>query len=247
MNIIKYYFPVFRENRKMSKYCVRSSRCSSEHLLEPRLSQSQCQGNWGSVQSPYRGQCADNFTYTREALNYMSRRIDAELITGIIISHLKKIGLKYDNMTITDATAGIGGNTFSFAMLFKNVISVEKDTKTFAMLENNVKMCNLNNVKLIQSDYTDIMDSLIQNIVFIDPPWGGRNYKTRDNIMLRLSTIKLESICRKLLLRHIVVVLKLPLNYNFIAIYGKLYRKNIKIYIHELKKMFIVVIINGKK
>jgi len=198
--------------------------------------------------------------YNMEAIMYMSKRIDAELVTGIIISHINNLGYNYEDLTITDATAGIGGNTFSFAEFFKNVNAVEIDSKVFGMLKNNITKCKYNNVNLINTDYIDIMYNLKQNIVFLDPPWGGRGYKKFDKILLKLSMIDIEDICYNLLLHSdmmaqlpmlsevpkpgtpFLVVLKLPLNYNFTKLYLKMCHHNIKIFTHQLKKMFVVVI-----
>ena len=68
-----------------------------------------------------------HLAYTFDTIMTMSKRIDAEIISGIIIENLKILNINYENVTITDATAGIGGNTFSFLNLFKHVNSVEKD------------------------------------------------------------------------------------------------------------------------
>jgi predicted RNA methylase len=187
-----------------------------------------------------------NMRYDSASIMYMSRRIDAETITGIIISHIYKLGYNYENLMITDATAGIGGNTFSFATFFKHVNSVEINERTFDMLTNNVTKYKYDNVNMINSDYVRIMYELRQDIVFIDPPWGGKNYKSFDSILLKLSDVNIEEICHNLLLRDNIVVLKLPLNYNFAKLYKKMCCENVKVFAHKLKKMFIVVIYTQK-
>lgn len=213
MNIAKYYFPVLKYNDFKHNDIFEQYRYLSTKIR-----------------------------YTLDTLTFMSKRVDAELITTIIIFHLNKLGFDYEKITITDATSGIGGNVLSFAKFFKSVNAVEKDKNTFNMLEKNIDVYKFKNIKIINLDYTDCMDEIKQNVVFIDPPWGGRNYKKRENITLYMSTIRIEKICRALLRKNNIVVLKLPLNYDFIYIYGYLHRKNVKIYIHELNKMFIVVI-----
>lgn len=171
----------------------------------------------------------------------MTKRVDAELITGIIVYHSNLIGLNYENAVITDATAGIGGNTFSFALMFKHVNSIEQDSNTFDMLRNNIDTYGFTNITYYNEDYLKIMNDLYQHIVFIDPPWGGRDYKKQNNILLQLSEIELEVICHNLIKKNNIVVLKLPLNYDFSKI-DELKNHNIKIFIHELKKMFIIVL-----
>lgn len=228
MNIIKYYFPILCFDKEIIK---NPSDDDMKDYTNKFIQKYKC----------YKF-LLKNMQYTMESIMYMSKRFDAELISGIIISHSNELGLKYEDLTITDATAGIGGNTFSFATFFKNVISVENDPKTFEMLCNNVTICDYKNVTLINKDYIDVMYYLEQNIVFIDPPWGGRNYKNYDSILLKLSEIDIEDICYNLILRNNIVVLKLPLNYNFSKIYKKTNNRNIKVFIHKLKKMYIVVL-----
>lgn len=183
-----------------------------------------------------------NIRFDTNSLLYMSRRVDAELISGIIIKHLNDFGLEYKKITITDATAGIGGNTFSFFHLFEYVNAVEVHRGTFEMLETNLKECGCKNVTLINDDYVKIMNNLKQQVVFIDPPWGGREYKKYKNLTLTLSSVHVEDICSKLLSSKNIVVLKLPLNYSFDQIYGKLYNKKNKIFVHKLQKMYIILI-----
>ena len=48
-------------------------------------------------------------------------------------------------------------------------------------MRNNIDFYNLENINLINTDYLKIMENMIQDIVFMDPPWGGRNYKKNIN------------------------------------------------------------------
>ena len=84
------------------------------------------------------------------------------------------------NATITDATACIGGNTFSFSKYFAHVNSVEIDPMRAEFLRNNLKLlCPTNNVEVFVGDYIDIQNSLKQDVVFIDPPWGSKYFEKK--------------------------------------------------------------------
>ena len=107
---------------------------------------------------------------------------DAEIITSLIEYHINKLKLLSTNLIITDSTAGIGGNTISFSSKFKNVNSIEIDKKRFGFLKNNINYYNLHNVNLLNCDYLNILENMIQDIVFMDPPWGGRGYKKKSSI-----------------------------------------------------------------
>ena len=95
--------------------------------------------------------------------------------------------MNLNNLIITDATAGIGGNTISFANNFFKVNAIEINKKRFDFLKNNINVYNFNNVEIINNDYIKIMKTLKQDIVFIDPPWGGRNYKNINLLNINLS------------------------------------------------------------
>lgn len=184
-----------------------------------------------------------------DSIHYISLREHAEQISNMIITHLKKINIDTSNITITDATAGVGGNTISFGMKFKHVYAVEIDTLRSSYLKNNIDIYNLKNIDIINDDYTKMYNKYCQNVVFIDPPWGGKDYKSHKNLRLELSDIPIETICNNLLNPNIMkklpelIVLKLPNNYDIVYFYKELTCK--KIYFYDLKKMFILVVVNN--
>jgi tRNA/tmRNA/rRNA uracil-C5-methylase (TrmA/RlmC/RlmD family) len=98
------------------------------------------------------------------------------------------------NATVTDATACIGGNTISFAEHFKHVIGVESDEKRFKYLQANLKILGHKNCQCIQGDYVKLMDELKQDAIFLDPPWGGPEYKDKAQLDLFLSEQPLEQV-----------------------------------------------------
>jgi 16S rRNA G966 N2-methylase RsmD len=152
-----------------------------------------------------------------------------------------------NDIIITDATAGVGGNTISFAENFKLVNSIELDSIRFEYLKNNLSIYNKRNVKLYNSDFLQIISLLKQDVVFIDPPWGGKDYKSKGEIILNVSNISLEKICNNILYNNYakMVVLKLPINYN-----TKYLNKNIEYVTHYYKlrnKMSLVCITSNKK
>ena len=150
------------------------------------------------------------------------------------------------NITITDATANNGGNTIAFALTFKNVNSVEINKIDYDILINNLDVYNLKNVKTYNDDYLNILDKLKQDVVFIDPPWGGINYKKATNLNLYLGKKKLEQVIDLLKNKCKAIVCKVPFNYNFHSLfkYGK-YSKKIHLYVFQ--KYVIFVLLNRSK
>jgi 16S rRNA G966 N2-methylase RsmD len=188
----------------------------------------------------------------RDSVHYISVRPIAEKITNIILKHLKSDTSPYKTktmnkeVTITDATAGVGGDTISFSKNFFKVNAVEIDETRLRQLKNNIEVYDCKNVELIRDDYTKIYHKLDQFVVFLDPPWGGKGYREKKNLRLTLSDIHIEELCKKILLetKTYVIAIKIPLNYDLAYFYGEL--KNVemvkRIYIYELDKMYILVV-----
>ena len=104
------------------------------------------------------------------------------------------------------------------------------------ILENNVKVYGIQDkVNIYCSDYLDIGYKLEQDVIFFDPPWGGKNYKDLKLINLFLDTIPINQIVKELLSKSIIAI-RVPFNYDF----KKLFILISKSYIHSFYK------VNGK-
>lgn len=174
----------------------------------------------------------------KDSYNYITNKYYSTKITNIIIYHMKLINLYPKTCSIIDATAGVGGNTLSFANYFKKVYAIEIDKSRSSMLENNISIYNFTNIQVINNDFTTIYNNISSEIVFIDPPWGGKDYKKYYRLQLSLSGITIEDLCIQITAR--IIVLKLPLNYDLFHLYSKL--NFYKIYIYNLTKMLIIII-----
>lgn len=176
-----------------------------------------------------------------ESVSYISSKRVAKEITMIIKNHAENLCL--DKVTITDAFAGVGGDTLSFGMNFDHVNAIELDKMRYDYLRNNCAVYELKNVKFYNADCMDHLFELKHNVVFFDPPWGGKNYKLEKNIRIKINDIHQEDVIEKLFESKNspeMVVLKLPKNYDLTFFYNKV--KNYTTYIHELNKMIILVV-----
>lgn len=141
---------------------------------------------------------------------------DSADVLSTKIKIFEKTGIKIDS--IFDATAGLGGNTLSFANNFKRVISCELDPKRFEILENNISLYNYKNIKLYNEDSINLISKLEESIdvIFFDPPWGGPTYKYEESLEIYLSGMKLEDVC--ILISNStkikLLIFKLPYNYD---------------------------------
>jgi 16S rRNA G966 N2-methylase RsmD len=183
-----------------------------------------------------------NIQISNEGIYSISKPKDAEVISKIII---KSVEQKSNSLIITDATANIGGNTLNFSKYFKQVNAVEISPLQCSILKNNIKVYNRNNIKVYCDDYTDILDKLNQDILFIDPPWGGIRYKNEEKIDLYLSGVSIAEIINKIDNNFKIALVKVPLNFDL-----QKFTKNIKsriIIIYKIRNYIILVIKNTIK
>jgi predicted RNA methylase len=150
---------------------------------------------------------------TVEGSYSITRRRDAERILIILRNLFKNMS----SMTITDATACIGGDTLNFASNFLHVHSIEINPENFEVLTNNVEVYGFLNITMHHGDSVKLFN-WNTNILYIDPPWGGKDYKKHKQLDLFLSGKRLDCWLEEILSRKNrpeFVILKLPANYNF--------------------------------
>lgn len=134
----------------------------------------------------------------------------AEEIARILRSYIPK-----KKATITDATSNMGGAVFAFANYFDKINAVEIVKLHCDILENNLKVYGVKDkVDIHCVDYLDIGNKLSQDIVFFDPPWGGKDYKEVKLFNFNLDSIPIEEIIR-MLLPTSIVAMRVPHNYDF--------------------------------
>jgi len=144
----------------------------------------------------------------------------ANSMTKIIGSALGKLRKDNDErpIVIFDGMACVGGNTISFSRSFARVLANELDHNRYMMLLHNVKnVLGLQNVEFMNGSILDLAFSNEYNVLFLDPEWGGPDYKTKSNLRLTIGDQTVEDFslqtfqnCPQLEL----VALKLPTNYD---------------------------------
>jgi len=147
----------------------------------------------------------DLLSYDSEGLYSITLPSDADEISSLIKNLLG------NEITLCDATAGIGGNTISFGKNFKNVISIELCKSRYNILDSNVKVYDLSNVNLINDSCLNKLN-LDCSAYFFDPPWGGPEYKYKKSIRFKLGDLSLIEIVKKI--NHKIIFFKLPNNYD---------------------------------
>ncbi|AYV78442.1 MAG: putative RNA methylase [Edafosvirus sp.] len=182
-----------------------------------------------------------------DSIAYITPKEFAEKISQIIISHVFKLEMEPENIIITDATAGVGGNTISFAKYFKHVHAIELDKERAEFLENNLSIYNITNTTVYNYNCLTCTPNILDhNIIFIDPPWGGKGYKTHKKLRLKIDDLDIETICNNFMNSELMkkvpdlLILKLPINYDIKYLYDLV--KGCRMYLYELDKMIVIVI-----
>ena len=146
----------------------------------------------------------------------------SDIAEDIAINISKYFKMK-PNIAITDATASVGGNSLSFLIhpTFNPINLVEVSPIRANCLRNNILLIEKKIQKKTYTIYTqsfmDIMMELDEDVIFIDPPWGGPDYYKYEEIDLFLSGDEpLVDICNKLFTkpRLELIVLKVPKNFG---------------------------------
>lgn len=171
-------------------------------------------------------QNSEMLKYDNEGLWSITLPDDADKISNIIFS------MSSNATNIFDGTAGIGGNTISFAKHFNKVYACEIDTERYNILKSNIKAYDINNIEVYNNNCLDYINNMY-DLYFFDPPWGGHSYKYKNNIRLKLGNIELIEIVKKIREKNNAnICFKLPSNYNISEFINYNYTKvNINKYI----------------
>lgn len=141
---------------------------------------------------------------------------EANFMSSAIIKFFKSLG-HTQPLVITDATANVGGNTISFYLNgFAKVNAIEIEPFTCRLLKHNLQIYGRPITHVYCDDYLKLAHKLEQDIVFIDPPWGGPDYKSATVLDIYLGNTNIIDLCLQLMIqkRATLIVLKLPTNYN---------------------------------
>jgi 16S rRNA G966 N2-methylase RsmD len=123
---------------------------------------------------------------------------------------------KTTNLVITDGTGNNGSDTIALGLKFKSVNSIEMDDLNFKVLENNVKhVYKLKNVNIFKGSSLDFVKNNFQDIIYLDAPWGGTNYKDKSRIELYMDNKDLGKIYSENKNFTKLFIFKLPKNYDF--------------------------------
>lgn len=176
---------------------------------------------------------------TTEGLYSVSGKNAAKFLAKIIYKNMHSLNVK-----ITDATGNNGSDTIMLAKYYKHINSIELDKTNFKALKNNVEVFGYNDkITLINGDSTNILAETIQDVIYIDAPWGGKNYKKEKQLKLYMGQMELSDIYLKYKNRAKLFVFKVPLNYDINNLILKTKVQLIKVYNFQNNNRTIFLII----
>ena len=165
---------------------------------------------------------------------YEAKQITTIIENGIFIL-LNKLA---KNSIITDATAGVGGDTLSLSSSFKLVNSIEILEENFNLLNINCKRSYRKNINLYNADCLQLIPHIKQDVIYMDPPWGGVGYKQKENLKIYLGKYELKDAIKILQKSNSIIYLKLPLNVDLEGI--RIHQKHIILNKKELPSFFLI-------
>lgn len=162
--------------------------------------------------------------------------IEAKKISNTIKDIFNGFFKYSSNLSITDGTANVGGNTINFSDNFNKVNTVEINENVFNALKHNCQnVYKKRNISFYNGDCRDIIPKLKQDIIFIDPPWDGMFYKAYDKLHLYLGNMDIIDIVKDWYQKKLakLYVIKCPANLDFdpfISIYSQIFIEKLKNY-----------------
>lgn len=154
-----------------------------------------------------------DFKVNEEGRFSITRPYESLQIINIIESFLYERDQKdLSILTLTDATACMGGDLIRFSKHFKFVNGIEIHKENYQLLVENCKKYECNNVKLYNADYLSVYDNLHQDVIYIDPPWGGTEYKNMEQVSLKIGDTDLYILIKLVNQLTKFLFIKVPLN-----------------------------------
>lgn len=172
----------------------------------------------------------------------ITRPYEANQIVNIIKNSIPSGTSEYE---ITDCTAGVGGDTINFSYYFSKVNAIEICEKQYKLLEHNANLSPNKNITCYRGNFLDIIGTLKQDIMYMDPPWGGIGYKEIDKLDIYICNYSLVDIIKNIVFDGFTryLFIKLPLNIDIEKLNSHIHKihtihnkkKNPSFYLVEIK------------
>lgn len=195
------------------------------------------------IKDVYKDANSENYNklkFTKESLYSMDRVHGSSFLLKVI----KKYFPKLDNLILTDGTANVGSVSINLANYFKSVNSIELSPINYEGLVNNIKVLKKNNINTYLANTNTKIHELKQDIIYIDAPWTGPDYKKEEIINLFLDKVSIDEfyINSKGLAK--LFIFKVPINYDISKLNKVSKIKVYHYYKYKILKYYLIVIDN---
>lgn len=117
---------------------------------------------------------------------------------------------------IVDACCGIGGAAIAFARAGKEVIAVDTDELRIGMARENAVLFGVaDQIQFLHADLREVIPSISDAAIYLDPPWGGPEYSKKDVFLLEYFNPPGRFLLELALNHSTEVAIKLPRNFDF--------------------------------
>ena len=157
----------------------------------------------------------NNFDYNKLQVTSEGLFSVSKVKASTILVNLIKEYTNNKNITVTDATANNGSDTINLALNFHKINAIELDPLNYRVLKNNVDTYKLKNVDIYNDDSLNMLNKLEQDVIYMDAPWGGSDYKSKDVIDLYMSKTEIADVYKLFKDKCKLFIFKVPYNYNF--------------------------------
>lgn len=205
---------IWRDYKSKLPYNKRAQLLSKRQYL---FDQSTCDRMWLTMESGF------SVTPHEKAIIIARKMMQT---TRNIRFHTSVVGGDNCCISITDGTANVGGDTMALMKFFQTVVAIELDSTTFNFLEHNLSVAmryhTNNTVTSLNLVHGSVVEAVLKqrietDALFLDPPWGGTDYKNDQHVHLRLGDFSVSEVTYSALYLNpklLVVFIKAPFNFD---------------------------------
>jgi hypothetical protein len=179
---------------------------------------------------------------TTEGEYSITRRWDGEAI----LKAVRNIVGSTRHWIIVDGTANVGGETILWALHSAKVVAIEKDSHTCQILQHNVALYGLSDrVEIVNGDTCRLWPLYPCDMVCLDPPWGGPDYKNTQDLELFMGDRLLHELVVEMVDAPVGptwILLKVPANYKWNSKWESLLLHRCAVHQIPIRSFFIVLI-----
>ena len=169
----------------------------------------------------------DKLIFTEESLYSVSKIKGSKFLIDVIRQYYRDP----KKLILTDATANVGSDSINLSYHLKKINAIEIDEINYKALVNNINVLKIRNIETFNYDSNEIISNLKQDIIYVDAPWGGRDYKNKKKLDLYIGNINLSQFYLNNKDYAKLFIFKVPYNYNL-----ELMKKVSKVDIHKFMK-----------